>query len=74
MTVTYQHPHSINAEDYARIIAEHYEPDLDWDNPSDYDLLDRTELIETAEKFLTRLAWRGFVIQSLDDLALDEFE
>lgn len=73
MTVTYQEPHSINAEDYARIIAKHYEPDLDWDNPAEYDLLDRAALIETAGKILKRLAREGFVIQSLDDIALDEF-
>ncbi|KTR78021.1 hypothetical protein NS234_04970 [Microbacterium oxydans] len=70
---TYQRPHSINAEQYARIIAKQYEPDLDWDNPADYDLLDRTALIDAAEKTLNLLAHNGFVIQNLEDLALDEF-
>lgn len=65
--------HSITAEEYARIIAKHYEPDLDWDNPAEYDLMDRKVLTETAEKILKRLLWEGFVIQRLDDLALDEF-
>lgn len=55
--------HSITAEQYARILAKHYELDLDWDNPCDLDLLDRTELMETAEKILARLAWEGFVVQ-----------
>lgn len=64
--------HSITAEQYARILAKHYELDFDWDNPSALDLLDRTELMETAEKILARLAWEGFVVQRIDDLALDE--
>lgn len=69
---TYQHPHSINAEEFARIIAKQYEPDLDWDNPAEYDLLDRTALIESSATTLEHLAWNGFIIQRLDDLALDE--
>tara|TARA_R110002020_G_scaffold335482_2_gene550620 strand:- start:1220 stop:1804 length:585 start_codon:yes stop_codon:yes gene_type:complete len=66
--------HSITAEEYARVIAKVHEPDLDWDNPVEYDLLDRTELVELAEKMLARLTWGGFAVQHLDDLALDEFD
>lgn len=66
--------HGISAEEYARVIAKVYEPDLDWDNPAEYDLLDREELTASAEKMLAALAWSGFVIQRLDDLVLDEFD
>lgn len=66
--------HSITAEEYARVTAKVYEPDLDWDNPDEYDLLDRKELTESAEKILKHLEWAGFIIQRLDDLALDEFD
>jgi hypothetical protein len=66
--------HSITPEEYARIIAEVYDPDLDWDKPIDYDLLDRDILIENARSQLGRLMWAGFVVQRLDDLVLDEFD
>lgn len=66
--------HSITAEEYARIVAKVYEPDLDWDTPAEYDLTDRAELTATAEKVLAHLAWSGFVVQRIDDLALDEFD
>lgn len=66
--------HSITAEEYARVVAKVYEPDLDWDNPKECDLTDRARLIETAERTLKRLAWDGFVVERLDDLALDEFD
>ena len=66
--------HDITPEQYARVIAKVYEPDLDWDKPDDYDLLDRVTLVESARMQLARLAWSGFVVQRLDDLALDEFD
>jgi hypothetical protein len=66
--------HGITSEQYARVIAKVYEPDLDWDNPAEYDLLDRETLVESAQKVLDALGWAGFVVQSLDDLVLDEFE
>lgn len=66
--------HGITPEQYARIIAKVYESDLDWDNPSEYDLLDRYELTENAGRMLAALTASGYVIQSLDDLALDEFD
>lgn len=66
--------HSITPEEYARVIAKGYEPDLDWDKPDDYDLLDRETLVESARMQLDRLKWAGFVVQRLDDLALDEFD
>lgn len=66
--------HSITAEEYARVVAKVHEPDLDWDNPAEYDLLDRAELVKSATKILDRLKWEGFVVQRLDDLALDEFD
>lgn len=66
--------HGISAEEYARVMAKVHEPDLDWDNPSGYDLLDREELTASAERMLAALAWAGYVIESLDDLALNEFD
>lgn len=66
--------HGVGAEEYAQIIAKAYEPDLDWENPDNYDLADREELTASAEKILATLAWSGFVIQRIDDLALDEFD
>lgn len=66
--------HPTTAEKFARVIAKVYEPDLDWDNPAEYDLLDRGTLTEQAQKILDRLKWDGFVVQELDDLALDEFD
>lgn len=79
------HRHAIQPDEYARIIAKVYEPDLDWDNPAEYDLLDRTELTEDALKMLKALRRAGFTVarecrpddlhpDELDDLVLDEFE
>lgn len=56
----------------ARAMAKADEPSLDWDNPCDFDLLDRTVLTENAKQIIQRLKWSGYSIASLDDLALDE--
>lgn len=58
----------------ARAMAKASEPDLDWDNPSEFDLLDRTVITESATKILARLKWAGFTLSHMDDLCLDEFD
>lgn len=73
-------PHSVTAEQYARWMAGLLEPDLDWDNPAEYDLLDRAELTKTATRFLRFLTTAGYAIHplsaqdlsDLDDRAFDE--
>lgn len=50
--------HGISAEEYARVMAKVHEPDLDWDNPSEYDLLDREELTASARaNAASRTCW-----------------
>lgn len=66
--------HSISADNLARIIANVYEPDLDWANPIEYDLLDKNELVTNAQKLLDHLSFLGYSVELLDDLVLDEME
>lgn len=53
----------ITAEQLARLTAKVYEPDLDWDNPGHYDLLDRQVLTESAETILSALQDEGYTVQ-----------
>lgn len=75
----------IRADEFARIAARVYEPDLDWDNPGHYDLLDRDTLTAAAFEILKELQRVGIYVvrkrtaddmtaQDLDDLCLDEFD
>jgi hypothetical protein len=47
---------ALNPELLARAIAKASEPDLDWDNESEFDLLDRETLIDSAERIIAVLA------------------
>lgn len=75
----------ITALEHAKIVAGVFEPDLDWDNPRDYDLLDRETLAASSFETLKALGRSGFYVvrketaedlsaEDLDDLALDELE
>lgn len=52
----------IEASAFARVLASHYEPDLDWDNPSEIDRLDRSVLTDSAAGIILALAHAGYGI------------
>lgn len=47
---------ALDTETLARAMAKAYEPDLDWDNDSEHDLLDRAELTDSAARIIAALA------------------
>jgi len=63
--------HNVTAEEVARAMAKAYEPDLDWDNPAETDLLDRKTLTESAQKLLDSLAAASYRVERMPERSPD---